>query len=181
MTIALFSLTLGQFYALNGANALIGLQSQFFTRSAGAPLDGWISRITWISELNFNILFLIGAVLGLILFLAKIKKDNHIFYLPIVIAPLFVLLVFREWSTHPFGVIDFLPAVALLNGFLLTSLIKEFNLKIFGYIIIIAALGLGFYFSLQKLDFFYNQFLLLGPKDIPLIQQLKPQIQNDEL
>ncbi|MCL5733623.1 MAG: glycosyltransferase [Patescibacteria group bacterium] len=179
--ISLFLAVIGQLYALNGVSALVGLQSQFFNRSAGLPLGGWLSRIIWISELNFNILFLIGAALGLVLLLAKIKNDNHIFYLPVIIAPLFVILVFREWSTHPFGVIDFLPAVALLNGFLLASLIKEFNLKILGYIIIIAALGAGFYFSLQKLDFFYNQFLILGPNDIPLIQQLKPQIGNDEL
>jgi hypothetical protein len=181
LVLAMFALVLGQLYSLNGLSALIGLKSQFFNRSSGIPFDAWINRISWISVLNFNVLFLIGAFGGLALLLFKIKKNNNIFYLPVLLSPLFVLLVFREWSTHPFGTIDFLPAVALLNGLLLFAVIKDFNLKLFGYIVAVAFLAVGFYFSRQELNFFYNQFLILGPKDIPLIQQLKPQIGNDEL
>ncbi len=182
LVLAMFFSVLGQLYLLNGVSALAGLKSQFFNRSSGIiPLGQWLSRISWISVLNFNVLFLVGAFGGLALSLFKIRKNNNIFYLPVIIAPLFVLLVFREWSTHPFGTIDFLPAVALLNGLLLFAVIKDFNLKLFGYFAAFVFLAVGFYFSRQELNFFYNQFLILGPEDIPLIEQLKPQIGNDEL
>jgi dolichol-phosphate mannosyltransferase len=181
LLISMFLSALGQFYLLNRAGALSGLRNQFLFRLDGATSGSWLGRISWISVLNFNTIFLAGAFIGLILFFVKIKRGNNIFYLPLLLAPFLVLLIFHEWSTHPFGMIDFLPAIAILNGLFLASLIEDLDLKITGYLLVAAILAVGLYFSLQKLDYFYNQFLILHPNDIQLLENIKPRVGNDTL
>jgi hypothetical protein len=162
---------------LAGGQGLAVLKSSFLNRSgASSFLYGeWYQTIFSRWELNFTWWFLVLAFGGLIylIFLPKFKNQRDLL-LPLGLMPLFVLIVFQQWSTHPFGPIYFIPAVGILSGLLLWGMIE--NWKLWGILSAGVLLALGIYFSLSRLSFFYNNFLILQPQDIELLKQSKASV-----
>lgn len=178
--IAAFSINLFHVYLLNGKDGLDSLKASYLQRSARQISAGWFKRIFDMSKLNFTLLFIITAILGFIMFLFKIFKDKSLlFFLPIVLTPLFILLIFQQWSTHPFGMIYFLPFVGIFSGILFYELIK--NLDVFGIVLVCLIFIFGVNLSYKNLDFFYNKFLILGQKDPALLKEFRTQIKNNEV
>lgn len=173
-----FTLSIFHFYLLNGDYIFKDLLDAFSYRAQRLPLQFWIRDIYERMKLNFNPLFLWLAILGIFIYCSSYLKKYKILS-PIILMPVLNTLVFYQWSTHPFGVIFFLPAVALGAGFLILTIMEK--LKVYGVLIAIMILAFGFYLSYQKLDFFINKFLILGERDIQLLKELKFQIKEDKI
>ncbi|TSC52041.1 MAG: dolichyl-phosphate-mannose-protein mannosyltransferase [Parcubacteria group bacterium LiPW_41] len=175
-----FGITMLQFFLLNGAQFWEDFKNSFFVRTSSQPINSWFSRIWWITNLNVTWLFFISALLGVVVWYKKIKQEkNMMLVLPILILPVFTMLIFRQWSTHPFGMILFFPIVAIFCGLLFEKLISLY--KDIGIGIVVVILILGGYLSYKNLNFFYEKFLILGPNDISLLKQIGPQIKDDEV
>lgn len=95
-----------------------------------------------------------------------------------LIFPILILFVFKQWSTHPYGVIFFSPIFSLFIGALFYEGFKK-NLLL-AFLLIILIFFLGTYFSVKGLSNFYR-FLILGPKDINVLKELKNQVKDDEV
>jgi 4-amino-4-deoxy-L-arabinose transferase-like glycosyltransferase len=177
-----FGLTMLQFYLLNGRNFWNDLISAFGfrTKAEGLPFSYWISRIWWITQLNITWVLAITGILGILAWLFKIKRNYKLlFFMPIILQPFFVLLIFRQWATHPFGVIPFLGAISLGSAILFDYILEK-N-KAFAIFIIMIVLSSAIYLSIQKLKFFYNDFLILREEDIALAKEVGPKVNDGDV
>ncbi len=178
VSILTFSLNLYHIYLLKGMGGFIDLKESFFYRSQKFPLSNWISVIYQRLKMQTNDLFLILSIIGLLLFFFFYFKKYKIF-LPLLFMPILNSAVFYQWSTHPFGVIFFLPIIAITITLTLIYIFEQ-NKQIFlGALLFI--LIWGGYQSYKNLDFLVNKFLILDPRDIHLLKELQPQVKNNEL
>ena len=180
----LFLANLWHFYILDGASALSNLREAYGVRTSMAQsFTSWIQVIKGRLVLNFTWPMINAAALGLFwfifdLFKKKIKIDLA-WLLLFLIAPLVVAYKMYQWITHPFGVLMFWPAIGIFSGYLFYKLInKSRNIGIILTIVIIAGAG---YYSVKNLDYFYNDFKILGSKDIELLKEYKDQIKTGEI
>ena len=178
VSVLVFSLNLLHIYILRGFDGFIDLKEAFQVRSAKLPLQFWLRDIYSRMELNFNKIFLLLAFFGFFAYLFNYFKKYKIF-LPLLLMPVLNTFVFYQWSTHPFGVVFFLPIVAVFSFFVLLFISEK--IKNYGVLISVIILIFGFYLSYQKLDFFINKFLILGEKDILALQELKNQLKDNEI
>lgn len=184
--IGLFALNLLHFYILKGPSFLTDLKGAYGIRTdiSSTPFSNWLKTIVVDrGALNYTWLFLVTAGLGLIWFLvdyfSRRLPENFGWLFVWLIAPLVVAWRFYQWITHPFGVIVFAPAVAIFSAYLLYrlyQLIRPLGLVVAGVVIIVGA-----YLSWQNLSFFCNQFLILGERDIRLLKELAPTIDDGQL
>ncbi|MCX7589634.1 MAG: hypothetical protein N2Z85_01695 [Patescibacteria group bacterium] len=186
-------------YLLNGAYAIYDLLFNAYEGRSGFYLKylNWWKIIYERSKLNFTPIFIFGFLIGLILWIydsikfknEQNKKNNKInkiietpkfiFIFPLIIMPIIITIFFQQWSTHPFGVIFYLPAVALLNCYLLYKVyIKNVGI---GILLTTIVLIIGLISSISNLNFFYNKFLILDNNDINLLKELKKEINSKEL
>lgn len=178
---AIFGLILNllHFYWLNG-NFFPDLIASLFTRVARPEAFYlWFLRIEQMAKFHFTSLFIILAFLGLFIFLMKrfTSSQERRYFWPWFIFPTLVFLIFSQWSTHPFGVIFLAPLVAILAGWLLFNLVifiksktrESLSAILILAIVLVAGLGL----SVKQLDYFFNDFAILAPADLELIQSLK--------
>lgn len=178
ISILVFLLNLFHIYLLNGEAGFKSLKDAFLNRTQRLPLQFWLKDIYGRMTLNFNPLFLWLALLGILTYFVSYFKEFKIL-LPLILMPIFNTLVFYQWSTHPFGVIFFLPAVSL--GIIFLFLVFQKKLKLSGILISIGFLIFGFYLSYQKIDFFINKFLILEKKDIAALEEIKNQVKDNEV
>ncbi len=178
VSVLVFSLNLLHIYILRGFDGLIDLKEAFKYRSAKFPLQFWLRDIYSRMELNFNKIFILLAVFGFFTYLFNYFEKYKIF-LPLFLMPVLNTFVFYQWSTHPFGVVFFLPIVAVFSFFVLLFVSEK--IKNYGILISILILIFGFYLSYKKLDFFTNKFLILGEKDILALKELKNQLKDNEI
>ncbi|MCS7200790.1 MAG: glycosyltransferase [Patescibacteria group bacterium] len=178
VSVIIFIFNFLHIYILRGNEGLIGVKNAFFGRASRAPLDHWLPVVYSRAQLNFNDLFLWLSMFGLLLFIFKFRNEYKIIT-PLILMPIFNALVFFQWSTHPFGVIFFLPIVAFFS-FLTLRFIYE-NIKTYGLVVIVILLAFGFYLSYNKLDFLINKFLILGEKDVLALKQLKNELKDNEV
>ncbi len=173
-------LNLYQIYVLNGASGLAGLWGSFGGRSGRQPLGPWLSRMWWTGELNINPIFFGLACLGLLVyaFLAW-QRPRLRFLLPLFLLPFLTFVIFQQWSTHPFGIILILPAIAVLGGLLLGELVQRFGST--GMAITVIVLAIGLVFTQKELAFFYDKFTIIGAKDIELLKQLAPKVGDGDI
>jgi len=181
----LFALNLLHFYILKGPSFFADLRGAYsFRIDTSIPFSDWLRTIVVSrGELNYTWLFLVVAGLGFIWFLvdyfSRRLPENFGWFFVWLIAPLIVAWRFYQWITHPFGVIVFAPAVAIFSAYLLYrlyQLMRPLGLVAAGVVIIVGA-----YLSWQNLNFFYNQFLILGERDIRLLKELAPTVQDGQL
>ncbi|GIW67100.1 MAG: hypothetical protein KatS3mg095_0998 [Candidatus Parcubacteria bacterium] len=178
ISILVFSLNLFHIYLLKGTYGFQDLKEAFLSRSQRVSLSNWLPVIYLRMQLNFNDLFLWLGILGFFLYLViYLKKYKAI--IPLFLMPIFNTAVFYQWSTHPFGVVFFLPIVAIFVSIFLISIYEKF--KNYGLIFILLILLIGGIFSYKKLDYFINKFLILGPSDIETLKNLKNKINNNEI
>lgn len=175
-----FAATIFHFYLLNGSQIFSGLYEAFLYRTSRAPVDAWLGRIFSLASLNFTTVFSITAFVGFLIFLFTWRsipmRERILIVLPA--AAIFNALVFYQWTTHPFGLTFFIPSVGVFCAVLYRFLFNHFRLA--GGIIAICLIAAGSYYSYSNLDYFYHQFLILGPKDIELIKALPSQVKPDE-
>jgi len=175
-----FSLNLLHFYILNGQTPA-GITGAFEYRSSRQPFKPWFGRIFMLLKLESTITFLVTALFGLLVVFAQYKKRWKItsLFWPFVIMPVMVALVFTQWSTHPFGVIYWFPAVAVFSGIFFSFLIRKFGLVGIIFTIFI------FFFAIQQswknLNFFYDEFRIIGEKDIEMIREIKPLVTHHQV
>lgn len=175
-----FGITMFQFFLLNGIQFWEDFKNSFLVRTASQPINSWFSRIWWITNLNITWLFFFSGLAGIYAWYKKRKQEENIMLiLPLFVFPLLTLLIFRQWSTHPFGVILFFPIIAILCGILFEKLISQY--KDVGMSIVIVLLMIGGYLSYKNLNFFYDEFLILGPNDVTLARQIGPQVKDGEV
>jgi glycosyltransferase involved in cell wall biosynthesis len=165
------------FYILKGPIFYEDLKDAFYSRTWNIPFLPWFLSIWGRLNLNFTTFFLATSFIGLILFI-KNFKIFHIL-LPLILYPLLILFVFRQWSTHPYGVIFFSGAIASLTGLIFYEGFKKNTLT--GVILVILIFSLGYYFSSKQMDIFYNKLWILGPKDIEFLKIVKTNIKDYDL
>jgi 4-amino-4-deoxy-L-arabinose transferase-like glycosyltransferase len=176
--LAATALDLAQFFWLNG-NVLGDLLSAADSRAGAVSWDAWWSKIFSMLLLHSTFVFLELSGAGLIIFFAGLKKNAAWrIFLPLLLFPLFICLCFREWVTHPFGVIYFLPIIAAFSGLVIFSLF-DFLTGRFGErgkaaaLVLISAIILGgAYFSYQNINIFFEKFIMLDNQDIELLKYL---------
>lgn len=178
ISLFIFSLNLLHIYILKGFEGFTDLKEGFVYRSTRFPFQFWIKDIYSRMELNFNKIFLWSAGIGFFIYLFQYLKKYKIFLI-LFLMPILNTFVFYQWTTHPFGVVFFLPIIAIFNGLLFIFLYEKF--KYIGIFVSTLLLIISFYFSYQKLNFFINNFLILGEKDISVLKELKPQLKDNEL
>ncbi|BCX15618.1 MAG: hypothetical protein KatS3mg097_510 [Candidatus Parcubacteria bacterium] len=178
VSIFVFALNLLHIYILRSFDGFIDLIEAFKGRAARSSFQSWIRDIYGRMELNFSKVFLWLGVLGFFVYLFNYFKKYKIF-LPLLLMPIINTLVFFQWSTHPFGVVFFLPIVAVFNSLLFIYLYEK--LKYTGIFVSTLLLIIAFYFSYQKLDFFINKYSILGEKDIMVLKELKNQLKHNEI
>ena len=177
--IATASFNFLHFYILNGAT-LMDMKGAFLYRAARGPLEPWLSRMYVMLSLHATWLFVITAILGLVIFAFQYKKrlDWRVLT-PLFLFPIFVAVVFFQWSTHPFGVIYLLPAVAVLSGIFFWFLIDK--IKIWGILVVLIIFSTGIFYSLKNLDYFFNDFVILKSEDVELLKSFKGNIDHGEI
>lgn len=178
VSILIFSFNLWHVYLLRGFDGLIDLKESFKGRASRILFRFWIKDIYGRMELNFSEIFLWLAFIGFFIYLFHYFKKYKVF-LPLLLMPTINTLVFYQWSTHPFGVVFFLPIFAIFIGIFLIFLYEKF--KIAGVIISLLILIAAFYFSYQKLDFLVNKFLILGNNDVAALKELENQVKDNEV
>lgn len=161
------------FYLLNHISPH-DISDAFGTRTERQPFMPWLMRIYSMLKLQTTGLLLMGALAGLFVSFLNKKKEKQtlLLLLPLLLMPLGVFIIFTQWSTHPFGVIFLLPAIAVLCGIFLAWIIKKTAWV--GGVITLLFLAFGLHQSLANLDFFYKKFRILGEKDIQLLKEIKP-------
>jgi dolichol-phosphate mannosyltransferase len=174
LTIFIFLLNLLHFYILKGPIFYEDLKNAFYARSWNVPFIPWFLSIWNRLNLNFTTFFLATSFIGFIFFI-KNFKNFHVL-LPLILYPIFILLVFRQWSTHPYGVIFFSGAIASLTGLIFYEGFKKNTLT--GVILVILIFSLGYYFSSKQMDIFYNKLWILGPKDIEFLKIIKTNLKD---
>lgn len=177
VSISAFYVNLLHVYTLRGWEGLVDLKNAFLGRSSRIPFGLWLQSIYMRAQLNFNDLFLWLSILGLLLFVFVYFKKHKILT-PLILMPALNTFVFFQWSTHPFGIVFFLPAVAIFS-FLSLKFISQ-KIEVYGFVAAAIILIIAFYFSYQKLNFFINKFLILGEKDTLALIELKNQVKDGE-
>jgi len=179
-TIIPIAATLIHFVILRGG-ALTDLLSAFGGRSAPQILGPWLSRIWWGVTLNATTFFVIAAIIGLVILLVKMAEKNKTYMLlsPLFVMPILSAATFMQWSTHPFGTILMLPAIAISSGMIYEEILKK-NRKI-GTAIICMVIFIGGIFSLKNYNYFMNEFLILGTDDIQLFTKLGKQMKGADI
>ena len=181
----MFLVNLLHFYILKGPGFWADLTGAFGVRSSSAePFFHWLSFIvTSRGELNYTWLFLSTSFLGMVWYFVDIfrKKmpEEEQWLVVFLFSGLALAYQFYQWFTHPFGVIMFLPAVAIFSGYLFYRLIAVF--KSAGIFLVVLSLGIGLVLSINNLDTFYNKFFILGNNDILLLKQLKGKVADNEV
>ena len=170
-----FGVTMLQFFLLNGPSFFSDFMASFQNRTQAQPFGGWVSRMWWITDLNITWLFFLAGISGFLAWTARIKKDARLaFLLPVMIFPFFVLVIFRQWSTHPFGVIPFLPLIALGSAILIDRIAE--HSKPWGLLAACGIIAFGGYLSSQRIQTFYNELFILGGKDVALAREIGSQV-----
>lgn len=167
-------------YILNGATAFEGLRKSFLLRSSSISLTAWLSRIWWIVGQNITYPFFITGGLGFAYWLSRFKKWGSLaLFAPLFIAPLLLLLVFRQWSTHPFGLIFFLPFFGVFSAVFLHALSKQAgSLGLIGAAVLFLV---GARYSYLSLNSFYNENLIFSPKDVTALKELSSQVEDNQV
>lgn len=174
-----FVLNFFHFYILNGLTPL-SLKGVFLYRASRGPLEAWLTRIFTMLKLHSTWLFLITALAGFGVFIYEFKRkiDWRILTL-FVLFPVLVAGIFYQWSTHPFGVMFFLPLVAISSGIFLWFLIDK--LKLWGVLIVLIVFSIGTFYSMKNLNYFFNDFRVLAVEDIDLLKSLKGNVDHHEV
>ncbi len=183
-TISAFALDFAHFALLkNSAGGVFNdLKNAFAFRSSTVPFAGWFARISQMAKLHFTWFFLLISGVGLVVAIIKYKigKDLRVFYLlPLLLFPFLIFSVFKQWSTHPFGVIYLSLPITVFAGFLFSYLIDKS--KVFGITILICSLFIGFYLSWQNQNYFYEKFVILTKEDIYLVEAIRQNLKDGEL
>ena len=179
-----FVLNLLHIYVLAGQDGLRALQGSFFNRTGGGVLlfnGSWYQTMISRFELNLTWWFLLLGLAGFLYFLmTERSRPKRDLLMPLWLMPLAILLVFQQWSTHPFGPIYFLPIVGIGVGFLWEFILKRFRL--YGVLIVALLIFGGVLFTRQRLNYFYNDFLILTQQDIVLLEErVALEIQDNQL
>lgn len=175
---SVFLFNIFHFYILKGSSFYSELKDVYKMRTGGS-LSGelffiWFKSILNRLDLNFTKFFLTLSFVGLFLFLKNFKKFK--IFIPLLIFPLLILFVFKQWSTHPYGVIFFSPIISILVS---TIFYEGFRKNfIFGLFLIILIFSCGYYFSEKRMNNFYNNLLILGPKDIEFLKFIKDKVKD---
>jgi len=182
------ALNLLHFWWLNG-NYWSDLLASLAQRTARpGAFYFWWQRFQQLLELHFTDLFLYLALVGLIIFIVQYfrRREEVIKYFwPWLIFPLLIFLIFSQWSTHPFGVIFLAPAIAILAAWFINFLINFINSrsreKFSAGLIVLIIFGAGLGLSIDRLDFFFNDYKILQPADLQLIKDLGPKVNDREV
>lgn len=172
------SFNLWHIFLLRGSRGILTIKGAFGQRTQRLPFQFWFPGFLERMILNFSGFFFFTFLCGFLLYIFYFSKGYKIF-LPLLIAPILNTAIFYQWSLHPFGPILFLPIVAIFSGAILIYFKKCYQ-KFFWFFLILF-LVFGSYFSLKKLDFFINRFLILGPDDIRSLKELKDKIRDNEV
>jgi 4-amino-4-deoxy-L-arabinose transferase-like glycosyltransferase len=174
--LAAAALNLAHFFWLNG-NVISDLWAVADERSGGLAWKYWLPRIFSMLALHATGLFLILAGAGLVVFFLHLKKNPEWrIFLPLLAYPLLICIVFRQWVTHPFGVIYFLPIIAVLSAISLFTLFDFLSArfgqtgKIIGIAEIAVIILAGLFLSYGNLNYFFKDFTILDSKDIELVK-----------
>lgn len=165
-------------YTLNGPNSFSDLEGIFDKRVSRSTISfpDWLNQEWQIAAVNFTLATIPLAIIGLIFlirFWQRTRTTPEFDLLPLLLFPILNTLVFYQWSTHPFGLIYFLPVIAVGTGYFLEQCFnKSFSL---GLTLSIIAICLVSVFTLITLRDWYGS-LILGREDIHAIKELKPQI-----
>lgn len=178
--VLIFVANLFHFYLLNGQTPA-GIVGAFEYRASRQPFKPWFGRIFMLLKLQSTGMFLTTALAGLLVVAVQYKKKwkTTSFFLPFIGMPIFVALVFSQWSTHPFGVIYWFPAVAVFSAIFLAWLIKKFHY--IGVMCTVLIFIFAAYQSWNNLTYFYNEFRIIGEKDIQLLQEVKPFVADHQV
>lgn len=180
MLFAAFAITMWHFYILNGTAAFSDLQTAFFNRTAGYSLPAWFVRLWWFARLNFTSVFSVAALAGLGIFISIFRSlPRRALLIPILLMPLLNLLVLRQWTMHPFGVMFFLPAIAVCAMMAFRWLLLRYSFV--AMVLVSVVTVFGFIGSLSSLGLFYNKLVLLSEEDIALVQNLRGIVADGEL
>lgn len=120
--------------------------------------------------------FLTLAFFGLISFIRVrlFTSFQKMMLAPLLVTPVLIALVFYQWTTHPFGLIFFFPLIACAGAAGLYMLVRRY--RGLGVFIVSFILLVGGWMSQGKIDFFYNEFLILGPRDIVIVKSIRPEV-----
>jgi len=179
LSILVFSLNIIHIYILKGPQCFQDLKDAYLFRTKKLPLFFWTKTLWFRLDQGYTKFLLFFSLIGLIFFIVKFKKYK--IFLPIFLTPILITFVFSQWVTHPFGVIFFAPAIALLTVIFLRESILNFKNIFLKIVFLFLFIIICFYFSYKNLDFWINKFLILQKNDIKLLQTIKNQINNNEL
>jgi len=173
LLVGMFLVNIAHFYFLNGSHAFADLRGAFSMRaSAHLNYVHWLARILWVSRLEFTLFFLVTGITGAVIFFAMYRKHaRYALLLPLFLMPVLNMLVFRQWSMHPFGMMFFLPVVSVFTALLFKELSKRTGYL--GVAVVLCAVIAGGYLSWSNLDFLYHKFTIFGTEDIQLFKSLK--------
>lgn len=179
VSVLVFSLNILHGYYLKGDYFFQDLKEAYLYRTQKIPFISWFQTLQFRLDQAYTKFFLLFSLAGLFFFFTKFK--NYKIFLPLLLMPILITIVFSQWVTHPFGVIFFAPIIALLTTIFLKESVWDIKNNFLKFTILILFLVVAFYFSYNRINFWVNRFLILDPNDIKLLQEIKNQIKNNEL
>jgi len=179
VSVLVFSLNILHGYYLKGDSFFQDLKEAYLYRTQKIPFIYWFQTLQFRLDQAYTKFFLIFSLAGLFFFFTKFK--NYKIFLPFLLMPILITIVFSQWVTHPFGVIFFSPIIAILITIFLKESVLDIKNNFLKIAILILFLVFSSYFSYNRIIFWVNRFLILNLNDIKLLQEIKNQIKNDEL
>lgn len=167
-------------YILNGDQAFENYKRSFFLRSARIPFRHWASDFYEVMQNGITGVFLAAATAGAVIYGWKERlEDNNTLLIPVLLAPVLLTIVFKQWVLHPFGQMFYLPAIGVL---VLTGVWYAYNrFGISGMYVAILVVIFGLYSSTKYLDAFYSDRVIIAPEDRELIQKLSNNVHDDQV
>ncbi len=179
VSVLVFSLNILHGYYLKGDFFFEDLKEAYLYRTQKIPFIPWFQTLQFRLDQAYTKFFLLFSLASMFFFFTKFK--NYKIFLPLLLMPILITIVFSQWVTHPFGVIFFAPIIAILITIFLKESVLDIKNNFLKIAILILFLVFSFYFSYNRINFWVNKFLILDPNDIKLLQEIKNQIKNDEL
>lgn len=172
-----FSLTIYHFYILGGGGALADLKESFIVRTAALPLAFWLKRMWFLLKLNFTLPILLLGIFWAIYSIFQCLKNKKITLdLALLLFPLLVTLIFRQWVTHPYGPFYYLAFFSLASGKILylfgSKMSDVLKNEIFALTLIIFLLAGQLYSGFTALKFF-DQNLILDKESVEFLKEIK--------
>lgn len=157
------SLQVGQFWLLSGENGVQGFLEAGALRTEGVAWPEWSRKMLTIGQYEYGaVAIFIASAWAIFVTLLSIKRREFSLPTILLMIPVLIMVIFRQWMMHFYSLMYFAPFIALALAEVLNisyEVLKKIagSTLIAGVVVFYLLLG-KYFFTTQALAFFENAF-----------------------